>query len=329
MQRIGLVVAPAKGVPTGGNIYDRRILRYARRCRWPLRAVANPLRGPRAWDALVWDSLLIERVERVGAERIGLLLHYLPSLTPGIAPARAAELRVAEDRAAALAQLCIATSPELAALLAERWPGKRVHVCEPGVAAVFRRRRPRAAGTATVLLTVASLLPAKGHEPLLALLERLRHLPWHWHVVGECALDTGVRKRLELRARRAGLGRRVSVHGPLPQRQVAAMMRAADVLVQPSGFESYGMALAEAAAVGVPAVAFRVGAAARLVRHGLTGFVAPVDDWDAFGSHLRTLIEDAALRARFERNAAHVTVRGWDAAFADFRLACALLALKR
>lgn len=322
MQRIGLVMAPAKGVPTGGNIYDRSIVRHARRCGWPLQALASPSRGARVWDALVWDSLLIERVARAGAERIALLLHYLPSLAPGIAPARAAELRRAEDRAAAQAQLCIATSRELAALLAARWPGKPVRVCEPGVAAVFRRRKPRAASAAPALLTVANLLPTKGHERMLALLERLAHLPWHWHVVGECALDGGVRERLALHARRAGLARRMTVHGPLPQRQVAAMMRAADVLVQPSGFESYGMALAEAAAVGLPAVAFRVGAAERLIRHGATGFVAPAGDWDAFERHLCALIENAPLRGQFERKLAGAAVRGWDAAFADFRLAC-------
>jgi glycosyltransferase involved in cell wall biosynthesis len=327
MQRIAIVRAPSNGLLTGGNVFNRRIVQQARRSGWPLQAVAGPLHRARAqaWDALVWDSLLMEHMARIGAERIALLLHYLPSLEPGLERTRAEALRAAEDHAARLAQLCIPTSRELAEMFAARWPGMPVRVCEPGVAAVFRRRRPRVARASAVLVTVANLLPAKGHEPLLACLERLGHRPWHWHVVGDGAMDPGVRARLQTRIRQAGLAGRVTFHGALPQRHVAATMRAADLLVQPSEFESYGMALAEAAAVGVPAVAFRVGAAQRLVRHGVTGFVAPGGDWDAFERYVRALLEDAGMRAEFEHNLAGVPVRRWDAALADFRLACEAL----
>ena len=82
------------------------------------------------------------------------------------------------------------------------------------------------------------------------------------------------------------------------------------------------MVLAEAAAVGLPAVAFRVGAAEGLVRHGETGLLAPAGDWDALGRHLVALFEAPGLRAQFERNLAACPVRGWDLAFAEFRAAC-------
>jgi glycosyltransferase involved in cell wall biosynthesis len=72
----------------------------------------------------------------------------------------------------------------------------------------------------------------------------------------------------------------------------------------------------------LPAIAFRVGAAERLVRHGATGFVAPRGDWDAFGDCLRALLADPALRITFERNLAAEPVRSWEAVLADFRSAC-------
>jgi glycosyltransferase involved in cell wall biosynthesis len=102
-------------------------------------------------------------------------------------------------------------------------------------------------------------------------------------------------------------------------------MAAADLLLQPSVFESYGMALAEAAAIGLPAVAFRIGAAERLVRHGATGFLAPAADWRAFGDYLAALIAEPSLRARFERNLAGEPVRGWQATLGDFQAACAAM----
>jgi glycosyltransferase involved in cell wall biosynthesis len=277
--------------------------------------------GASSWDVLVWDSLLLHRVRRLARERIGLLVHYLPSLEPQIDPALAAVRYAEEDRAAALAEFCIVTGRELADCIRVRWPSMRVFVCEPGVGAAFQRRSLRKAETTVRLLTVANLLPAKGHEAAFEVLQRLRDRPWRWDLVGEAVVDGGVAERLRARAEETGLSDRIAWHGTLVPTQVAAMMARADVLLQPSRFESYGMALAEAVAVGLPAVAFRVGAAERLVRHGETGFLAAPGDWEALGEALRALLQ-ARVRTRLERNLAAGPVRGWDATCAEFRAAC-------
>ncbi|MPZ44022.1 MAG: glycosyltransferase [Betaproteobacteria bacterium] len=321
-RKIAIVQAVPGSMPSGGNVFNRELFDHAARAGWPL-AIVDPSHtsAPSSWDLLVWDSLLLDRVQRLAHERIGLLLHYLPSLDPGLDRARASGLHAAEDRAVLLADCYIVTGREIAATIAARWPGKRLFVCEPGVGAAFKRRPPRSVGRSISLLTVANLFPAKGHEGALQVLERLQDEPWHWHLVGQAG-DGDIAGRLRAQAERKGLIERITFHGVQSQPQVAARMAAADLLLQPSLFESYGMALAEAAAVGLPALAFRVGAAERIVRHGTTGFVAPAEDWRAFGDYLRALIADPALRATFERNLAGEPVRGWEATFVDFRAAC-------
>ena len=78
-------------------------------------------------------------------------------------------------------------------------------------------------------------------------------------------------------------------------------MADSDILVCPSAFEAYGMAVAEAAASGLPVLSNRVGAAEQLIQHGVTGFLATVGDWDSLGRYLELCLEDAALRATFRR----------------------------
>jgi glycosyltransferase involved in cell wall biosynthesis len=114
----------------------------------------------------------------------------------------------------------------------------------------------------------------------------------------------------------------MTLHGALPQEDVAALMAESDLLISPSTFEAYGMVVAEAAAAGLPVLSNRVGAAEQLIAHGVTGFLASNGDWDGFARYLELLLADAALRAVFRDNLRHAAVRGWDRTLADFQTAC-------
>jgi|SRR5688572_14584383 len=326
-RKMGLVHPPLESFPSGGNVYNEKLLEYARRdgsalisVPWQGEAGAFPVG---AWDLLAWDSLLLDRLRRIAGERIGLLLHYLPSLDPVLDQDRRLALHAVEERAIARADFAVVTGKTVADAVTARWPGKPVFLCEPGIAEVFLRNRPSRADRPVTLLTVAHLLPAKGHERLLEILARLRHLQWHWQVVGDCGASSrtaGTVRRLRDHVAREGLTDRVTFHGALPQEGVAALMATSDLLVSPSMFEAYGMAVAEAAAAGLPVLSHRVGAAEQLIQHGVTGFLA--GDWDSFGRYLEILLEDAALRATFQDNLRGVPVRGWEKTFAEFRAAC-------
>ncbi len=325
--KIGLVHPPLESFASGGNVYDEKLLEYAGRCGFPL--VSLPLRGDALpcgnWDALVWDSLFLDQVARIAGERIALLLHYLPSLDPALDLRAKEAVQAVEHHAVAQADFVIATGRTVAAAVTARRPGKPVFLCEPGVGELFARKRSARAEQAVQILTVAHVLPAKGHRQLLEILQRLRHLHWHWQVAGDCARSPGTARRLRELAAQAGLAERITFHGALQQEAVAALMANSDLLVLPSTFEAYGMAVAEAAAAGLPVLCNRVGAAEQLIQHGVTGLLASAGDWDSFGGHLRVLLEDAALRAALRDNLRHAAVRGWDQTFADFRAACATM----
>ena len=271
---------------------------------------------------LAWDSLLLPRLARIAGERIALLLHYLPSLEPMRDTQRKLSLQAVEQRAAAQADFAIVTGKTVADTVTARWPDKPVFLCEPGVSETFLRHRSDHMQRGVQLVTVAHLLPAKGHGQLLAILERLAHLSWHWHLVGDCDAAPETTRRLREGAARAGLTDRITLHGALPQQAIAALMADCDVFVFPSTFEAYGIAVAEAAAARLPVLSNRVGAAAQLIEHGVTGFLVASGDWESFGGYLQMLLEDAPLRAAFRDHLSRGVVRGWDSTFADFRATC-------
>jgi D-inositol-3-phosphate glycosyltransferase len=79
---------------------------------------------------------------------------------------------------------------------------------------------------------------------------------------------------------------------------------AADVLVMPSHYESFGMVALEAMACGTPVVASQVGGLAFLIQDGETGFVVPGGDSEALSERLTQLISQPELRERLGRQAA-------------------------
>lgn len=79
---------------------------------------------------------------------------------------------------------------------------------------------------------------------------------------------------------------------------------AADVLVMPSHYESFGMVALEAMACGTPVVASQVGGLAFLIQDGVTGFHVPDQDEDALCDRLTRILGDSSLRQQMGNAAA-------------------------
>ena len=81
--------------------------------------------------------------------------------------------------------------------------------------------------------------------------------------------------------------------------RVAPLLAAADLLFLPSSTESFGLVALEAMASGVPVIASDVGGLPEVVRHGETGYLAPVGDVDSMAGYALDLLQDAERCSRF------------------------------
>ena len=79
---------------------------------------------------------------------------------------------------------------------------------------------------------------------------------------------------------------------------------AAEVVVMPSHYESFGMVALEAMACGTPVIASRVGGLAHLIKDGVTGYFVPAQDPEALAAKLRLLFNDEQLHTRLSTQAA-------------------------
>lgn len=82
-----------------------------------------------------------------------------------------------------------------------------------------------------------------------------------------------------------------------------ALYRRCDVFVLPSEAEAFGIAAAEATAMGLPVIASRGGGLAEIVADGETGFLIESGDERALMERLRALAHNADLRVRMGRAA--------------------------
>ena len=75
-------------------------------------------------------------------------------------------------------------------------------------------------------------------------------------------------------------------------------LHASDVFLTTSNYEGFGLAVVEAMAAGKPVVTTACGGVVDIVRHGVTGFVAPVGHKDALAESTLRLLGDGSLRER-------------------------------
>jgi glycosyltransferase involved in cell wall biosynthesis len=118
--------------------------------------------------------------------------------------------------------------------------------------------------------------------------------------------------------RRLNLEGRVELVGELDEPSLERCYHAADLFVLASRRETYGMAVAEALAHGLPVVSTTTGAIPDLVGHD-AGILVPPGDRRALADALRRIMTDAALRSRLAAGARRVRERlpGWDRAIAS------------
>lgn len=323
--------------PSGGNTYDRRVADEIRRRGWEVRWSAVPGAWPDG-DAIARrrlagvlasvpsdDTVLVDGLVACGApevvvpaaarSRLVVLVHVpLGGLGPASYAKEGPVLRAAEA--------VVATSGWSAGWLvaAHGLRDDRVHVARPGADAA-----PVAGGSpdADQLLCVASVVPGKGQDVLVAALARLSHLDWQCTCVGSLARSPQYAETVRRSIGAAGLAPRVRMTGPLTGDALAAAYDAADLLVLPSLGETWGMVVTEALARGVPVVASAVGglpeAFGSAPGGGRPGLLVPPSDPDALAAALHRWLREPRLREQLRAAALlrRAAMPGWDATVDD------------
>jgi phosphatidylinositol alpha 1,6-mannosyltransferase len=96
--------------------------------------------------------------------------------------------------------------------------------------------------------------------------------------------------------------------------ELAAIYASLDVFVHSGPYETFGQTLQEAAASGLPVVAPAAGGPLDLVEDGVTGYLVPPGDPDAFAAAVARLSADPQARAAFgEAGRRKVLGRSWAA----------------
>jgi glycosyltransferase involved in cell wall biosynthesis len=83
---------------------------------------------------------------------------------------------------------------------------------------------------------------------------------------------------------------------------------AADVVVMPSLQENFPLTAMEALACGTPLVGFATGGLPELVRPGVTGLLAPLNDVPALRDRIATLLADPGMRAKLSENCRQIAL---------------------
>jgi D-inositol-3-phosphate glycosyltransferase len=166
---------------------------------------------------------------------------------------------------------------------------------------------------ARMILFVGRIEPLKGLDTLIRAVACLRVKdlpePVHLAVIGgdpeSVPEETSTEMaRIQKMCDDLTVGKMVAFLGKRGQDTLPYYYSAAEVVVMPSHYESFGMVALEAMACGTPVIASQVGGLAFLVQDGITGYHVPDGDDDALCGRLTALLGNESLRRSLGRNAA-------------------------
>jgi len=151
------------------------------------------------------------------------------------------------------------------------------------------------AGRPKIAFFLGRVYPIKGLLTLIQAWARVRPRNWCLRIAGPD--EAGHRKEVERAAAAAGIAESVSFIGEVAPKMKQSEFSKADLFVLPSYSESFGMAVAEALAHGLPVLTTTGTPWSTLQQNGCGWWVEPTTDGLAAGLRAATALERDALRA--------------------------------
>ena len=324
------------GRPTGGNVYDRRICAGLAEAGWDVRvttiAAAWPVPGSGARadlarivsaipdgatvliDGLIASPTAAQLLPHTGRIRMTVLLHM--PLATALDAHHDASAERSERVVLRAATGVVVTSEWTRQQVLTRYPipAHRVHVARPGADRVAAQARP----VRGRLICVGVLGRHKGQDLLVEALAHLAELDWHCVLAGPLDRDPDFVEQLRTRITHLGYGHRIRLSGVLTSAELSHAYTTADLLVAPSRAETYGMAVTEALAHGLPVIAAAVGGLPEALGSTTDGTrpgpLVPSGDPAALAAALGDWLGDERHRHRLRAAARQrrSTLRGWE-----------------
>ena len=322
MRPIFFLVPGPLDTRTGGYRYDRQIITGLRECGWPVEVVelsdtfpqptrtaldhtaqslaVIPAGAIAIIDGLALGAMPAEAERERERLRLLALVHHPLAEETGLDRQVSAALDVSERRALAAVHHVVVTSRATARTLAHyQVERSRMTVIEPGT---DRAALARGSRSATVhLLSVASVIPRKGHEALVRALATMADRRWHLTCVGSFDRHPETTRRVRAIVSENGLDDRVTFAGEVDAKALDEYYDAADLFVLATLHEGYGMAVAEALARGLPVISTATGAIDDLIAGA--GVLVPPSDPIALARALASVIENPSVREELARGA--------------------------
>ncbi len=283
-------------------------------------ATRNQIRYDLAYSHYWLSGWVADKLKEIWRIPFAQMFHTLGQMKQRIAGSGFPSARTREElRITEWADAIIAATPAERAQL--RWlyraDRRKIHIVPPGVDTERFQPRPAAPARAAlelpvpakVLLFVGRIEPLKAVDDILRAIARIRterpalFRELRFLVVGGSARELQPLRRLctQLRLRE---NETVCFLGPLPQRELPTVYAAADLVIMPSDYESFGMVALEAQASGRPVIATQVGGLAHLVEDGRTGYHVPTREPAALAERIMNLLSNDDRAAAMGRAAA-------------------------
>ncbi|NND70380.1 MAG: glycosyltransferase family 4 protein [Rhodothermales bacterium] len=232
----------------------------------PLVCTPRHVRYPTSF--LEWDKMSIGRY----------LLQFLtePKYLMQRRAARAADLVAPASKAAAtLTQEALGIDPE------------KITVVKNGVSGEYFQREP-GYDPEGFLIFFGRIDEVKGVGTLIRAIELLGSVAEKIVIVGRGPEKARYKRLVDA----AGMSDRITFRDWMTQADLARFLKEAQLAVLPSRHESFGVAIANAMASGLPVISTRVDAIPELIEHGVTGYLVEPDDPVALANGINLLTSD-------------------------------------
>jgi glycosyltransferase involved in cell wall biosynthesis len=271
-------------LPSGGNIYNRLLVEALKRVGFEVTSLpfAEARKRFQSLEKYIYwvDTLCVGFIDDVfkirrSNEDIYLIVHHLKSLEPDL-KGEAYEIEMAReqdvfDKVSGL----LVTSPFTREVLHKRGLSEKPVIVVPPALSLFpSRNRKTVKGFVAIL--VANLIPRKGVLEFLEVLGKrvTEEDSFQLRIVGGFDIDPEYSQCcLSIVERNPLFKNSVTFSGPLSSARLKRAYESSSVFISSSNMETYGMAIQEARAFGLPILALEAGFVKAHIDPGKNGHV--------------------------------------------------------